>query len=113
MDVTQSTAKSILCQVKKGLRLLGYVVVFQAYLRQKYYPGYAWIIINNFAESRWWTDQILYNDCTTEQVKTVLNYSFLIGIHPNGNVSIISIFLKIVYLDSPSSIEIILVTLTS
>ena len=44
-----------------------------------YYPGYAWILVDNFAQWEWWTvDNSRGHDkvnCTKSQFETVLNHS--------------------------------------
>ena len=54
----------------------------QAYWSGKYYPGYAWIIVDNFARWDWWnidnnSGHALTN-CTQTQFETVLNYSIIV-----------------------------------
>ena len=55
----------------------------QGYWNGFYYPGYAWIIVDNFAQSDWWriedsevADPI---NCTQSQLETALNYSVLVS----------------------------------
>ena len=53
--------------------------IYQAYWNRRYYPGYAWIIIDNFAEWEWWKigsrEGSEAVNCTQSQFETVLNYS--------------------------------------
>ena len=88
------TAQYYICQVIINARIKEYcsnlltsskrlvLYVNQAYWSSKYYPGYAWIIVDNFAQWDWWN---VNNDsgheltnCTRSQFETVLNYSIIV-----------------------------------
>ena len=58
------------------------LLIYQAYWSGKYYPGYAWIIVDNFAQWDWWNiDSNGVHEsinCTQSQFETVLNYSITV-----------------------------------
>ena len=75
-------------------------IVHQAYWSGKYYPGYAWIIIDNFARWDWWNINNSEGprpvNCTQSQFETVLNYSITVTPLPvgyeeinNGNMKVV------------------------
>ena len=88
------TAQYYVCQVIINARIEEYCsnlltsfkrIVFyvnQAYWSSKYYPGYAWIIVDNFAQSDWWNVNNVsgreLTNCTQSQFETVLNYSIIV-----------------------------------
>ena len=107
LDTKLSTAKLILCKVRQKFpppslppfychryhSLLLYSIVtmcqkifVQAFQGRKYYPGFIWIVIDNFVSSRWWEDQInIKLACNDKQLEDMLNYSLISGIHSPAN----------------------------
>ena len=58
----------------------------KGYWSGKYYPGYAWIIVNNFAQEQWWN--LLHEwtiNCTKSELDLVLNYSVVLQAIPREN----------------------------
>ncbi len=62
----------------------------QAYKRSVYYPGYAWIIIDNFIDNDWYT--VSDTDCSLDEIKRVLQYSISIGTSPGNSRSEITLY---------------------
>ena len=58
----------------------------KGYWSGKYYPGYAWLIVNNFAQEQWWNLlQQWTTNCTKSQLEKVLNYSVVFEAVPMEN----------------------------
>ena len=59
-------------------------VINQAYNEGKYYPNYAWILINWSDES--WKEYLNETNCTESHITTVLDRSLILTPYPNGEV---------------------------
>ena len=53
-------------------------------MKGKYYPNYAWILIN--WSDQWWMEHLNDTDCTLSHINTVLNISLILTPYPSGEV---------------------------